>query len=195
MRRRCRLGAGPEARRAAGWGWRESCSRARSRNSAVPGQRRRRRGRRGGCGELCGDKAVRKRRWPGRSGTSKAGSPTSPPRLFTCRPEAAEAAGSPPGPQASCLQLTLVVSALKPELPRIPQLLPAPASCCTAGQCAALGGSGVGTGGVWEQPMGMQGGVSVRARSRPSSQNRPMEAKNRLAKQTGTAPRTELFNA
>lgn len=42
--------------------------------------------------------------------------------------------------------------------------------------------------------METQGGVSVCARSRPSSQNRPMEANSRLAKQTGATPRTELFN-
>lgn len=112
--------------------------------------------------------------------------PESPPYPLTCRRAAPGAAGSPPGPPASCLHPTPAWSALLPELSRVPRVQHAPASHSRAGQWAGRVCSGAG----WERPMGTQGGVSVCARSHPPNQSRPMGEKSRLVTLTGTAPRT-----
>lgn len=115
-----------------------------------------------------------------RKGRSRAPGPGSPSPL-TSRPAAARAAGSPLGTQASCPQPTLTRSAQTPELPRNPRVLPAPACLARGSQWTVGGGPGAGSERpqMWRQPMGTQGGVRVFSRSRPSSQSRPMEAKNR----------------
>lgn len=70
-----------------------------------------------------------------RSGRGEAAPPgLGFPCPLTCRPAAAGAAGSPPGPQASCPPPTLARSSPTPELLRVQRVWPAPACQARASQ-------------------------------------------------------------